>query len=90
MIKFSFFRPFRKYLKKNDCPVWDKVMTLDKGQIYMEGTVSQLLGMTGWRGDSILYFGDQIYSDLADLTLNYGWRTGAIISELEVIQVLYF
>ena len=65
-------------------------MTLDKGQIYMEGTVSQLLGMTGWRGDSILYFGDQIYSDLADLTLNYGWRTGAIISELEVIEVLYF
>jgi hypothetical protein len=51
----------------------------------MEGTVSQLLEMTGWQGNRILYFGDQIYSDLADITLNFGWRTGAIIHELEVI-----
>lgn len=32
----------------------------------------------------MLYFGDQIYNDLADLTLNYGWRTGAILYELSV------
>lgn len=31
----------------------------------------------------VIYFGDQIFSDLADITLNYGWRTGAIIAELE-------
>lgn len=30
----------------------------------------------------MLYFGDHIYSDLADLTLKHGWRTGAIIPEL--------
>lgn len=29
-----------------------------------------------------MYFGDHIYSDLADLTLKHGWRTGAIIPEL--------
>lgn len=40
--------------------------------------------MTGWVGHSVLYFGDQIYNDLADLTLNYGWRTGAILYELAV------
>lgn len=51
--------------------------------IYLEGTVNQLLQVTGWKGMSILYFGDQIYADLADITLFHGWRTGAIINELE-------
>src|SRR5699024_7660607 len=41
------------------------------------------LKMTGWQGSQVIYFGDQIFSDLADITLNYGWRTGAIIAELE-------
>lgn len=31
----------------------------------------------------MLYFGDHLYSDLADLMLRHGWRTGAIIPELE-------
>lgn len=50
----------------------------------MEGTVKKLLELTGWHGNNILYFGDQIYADLADLTLFHGWRTGAVIGELEV------
>ena len=54
------------------------------GKVYVEGTVNQLQKMTGWVGHSVLYFGDQIYNDLADLTLNYGWRTGAILYELSV------
>ncbi|KPM10277.1 5'-nucleotidase domain-containing protein [Sarcoptes scabiei] len=49
----------------------------------MEGTVLGLLKMTGWNSMRVIYFGDQIYSDLADITLNFGWRTGAIIAELE-------
>lgn len=40
--------------------------------------------MTGWRGHQVLYFGDHPYSDLADVTLQHGWRTGAIIKELTV------
>lgn len=40
--------------------------------------------MTGWVGSEVLYFGDHPYSDLADLTLEHGWRTGAIIHELTV------
>jgi len=40
--------------------------------------------MTGWRGEQVLYFGDHPYSDLADVTLEHGWRTGAIIHELKV------
>lgn len=35
----------------------------------------------------MLYFGDHPYSDLADVTLEHGWRTGAIISELTVIAL---
>lgn len=57
--------------------------SLQRGAIYQEGTVNQLIELTGWSGKSILYFGDQIYADLADITLFHGWRTGAIITELE-------
>lgn len=84
---FLSFRPFRNYDRESDCQRWEKVSTLERGHIYMEGTVHQLLEMTGWTGNSILYFGDQIYSDLADITLNFGWRTGAIIVELEVFDL---
>ncbi|XP_054152989.1 5'-nucleotidase domain-containing protein 3-like [Oppia nitens] len=76
-------KPFRLYDMNNDCQLWGKVSALEKGQIYMEGTVHHMLEMTGWKGNTILYFGDQIYNDLADITLNHGWRTGAIIAELE-------
>lgn len=62
---------------------WNRVSTLDRDKIYMEGTVSGLLKMTGWNSNRVIYFGDQIYSDLADITLDFGWRTGAIIAELE-------
>jgi len=31
----------------------------------------------------VLYFGDHIYGDLAEPFLKHGWRTGAIINEIE-------
>ena len=77
-------RPFRCYQKDEDVYLWEEVTQFQPGKIYMEGTVKRLLQITGWRGHKILYFGDQIYSDLADITLFHGWRTGAVISELEV------
>lgn len=77
-LKLLLYRPFRLYSQNNDSQLWIKVTKLVNHQIYMEGTVNQLLEMTGWEGSRILYFGDQIYSDLADLTLNYGWRTGKL------------
>lgn len=42
--------------------------------------------LTGWEGQKVLYFGDHPYSDLADVTLSLGWRTGAIIDELTVSE----
>uniref|UniRef100_A0A1B6CRG5 5'-nucleotidase domain-containing protein 3 n=1 Tax=Clastoptera arizonana TaxID=38151 RepID=A0A1B6CRG5_9HEMI len=75
-------RPIRIYDKERDIYLWDRVTHLKKGVIYYEGTISQLQDMTGWRGSEVLYFGDHPYSDLADATLEHGWRTGAIINEL--------
>ncbi|XP_055922442.1 5'-nucleotidase domain-containing protein 3 [Eupeodes corollae] len=75
-------RPIRLYDEKTNTHVWDRVSKLERGKIYYEGTVKQLQELTGWHGHSVLYFGDHPYSDLADVTLEHGWRTGAIISEL--------
>ncbi|RWS28865.1 5'-nucleotidase domain-containing protein 3-like protein [Leptotrombidium deliense] len=77
-------RPFRCYHRETDCHLWEQVTGFEKHKVYMEGTVKHLLEMTGWKGNNILYFGDQIYSDLADITLYHGWRTAAVIKELEV------
>jgi len=39
--------------------------------------------LTGWPNERVLYFGDHPYADLVDLSMEHGWRTGAIIEELE-------
>ncbi|XP_063783857.1 5'-nucleotidase domain-containing protein 3 isoform X1 [Pseudophryne corroboree] len=75
-------RPFRKVTDRGVL-LWDKIHQLEKGSIYKQGNLFEFLKLTGWRGSKVLYFGDHIYSDLADLTLKHGWRTGAIIPELK-------
>ncbi|XP_029992474.1 LOW QUALITY PROTEIN: 5'-nucleotidase domain-containing protein 3 [Sphaeramia orbicularis] len=83
--KPSFFndrrKPFRRVTDKGAL-LWDRIHRLEKGQIYKQGNLYEFLRLTSWRGSKVLYFGDHIYSDLADLTLKHGWRTGAIIPEL--------
>lgn len=71
-------RPFRRFNIGSDRMAWQRVSQLEKNQVYMEGTVFELLKITGWQGSQVIYFGDQIFSDLADITLNFGWRTGNI------------
>lgn len=51
---------------------------------FVQGTLKQLEAITGWQGKQVLYFGDHPYTDLADVTLEHGWRTGAIVHELSV------
>uniref|UniRef100_A0A674D8Z6 5'-nucleotidase domain containing 3 n=1 Tax=Salmo trutta TaxID=8032 RepID=A0A674D8Z6_SALTR len=75
------FVPFRRVTDKGVLH-WDRIHKLEKGKIYKQGNLYEFLRLTGWRGSKVLYFGDHIYSDLADLTLKHGWRTGAIIPEL--------
>ena len=60
-----------------------------KNSLLAKGNMAELTEMTGWEGQQVLYFGDHPYADLADLSLNFGWRTGALIQELEhEIEVL--
>ncbi|XP_048657116.1 5'-nucleotidase domain-containing protein 2 isoform X1 [Marmota marmota marmota] len=84
--KPSFFtdrrKPFRK-LDETGSLHWDRITRLEKGKIYRQGNLFDFLRLTEWRGPRVLYFGDHLYSDLADLMLRHGWRTGAIIPELE-------
>ncbi|XP_063288740.1 5'-nucleotidase domain-containing protein 2-like [Pelobates fuscus] len=75
-------KPFRR-LDGNGDLKWDRITKLEKGQVYKQGNLVDFLRLTGWRGSKVLYFGDHLYSDLADLMLRHGWRTGAIVPELE-------
>ncbi|XP_006169375.1 5'-nucleotidase domain-containing protein 2 isoform X1 [Tupaia chinensis] len=75
-------KPFRKLDEKGSLQ-WDRITRLEKGKIYRQGNLFDFLRLTEWRGPRVLYFGDHLYSDLADLMLRHGWRTGAIIPELE-------
>ena len=36
-----------------------------------------------WKGPSVLYMGDHVTNDLVEPVKNYGWRTCAILREVE-------
>ena len=76
-------RPFR--LLEKDCKFrkWVTVSELEPGNVYCQGNVFDLMKYTGWIGPEVLYFGDHMYSDLVDPVLKFGWRSGAIIPDLE-------
>ena len=74
---------FREYSPNSDRLKWKRVQTLEPGTIYAGGTIFELQRLTGWTGERVLYFGDHVYADLADLSLNHGWRTGAVIHDIE-------
>ncbi|KAI0232314.1 hypothetical protein L0F63_005418 [Massospora cicadina] len=59
------------------------VLDFKQGEVYQGGNLHDFSRFTGWRGQKVLYIGDHIYSDLADATVQQGWRTGAIVSELD-------
>ena len=54
-----------------------------KTNIYYEGNLFDMLDNTGWARSQVLYFGDHIYGDLAQPFLKHGWRTAAILNEVE-------
>lgn len=54
-----------------------------RGEVYQGGNLRDFSSFTGWWGQKVLYIGDHIYSDLVDPTVQQGWRTGAIVSELD-------
>ncbi|XP_028415649.1 5'-nucleotidase domain-containing protein 2-like [Dendronephthya gigantea] len=75
-------RPFRS-LDSKGRKTWERVSHFHGGELYTEGNVEQFMKFTGWYGPKVLYFGDHVYSDLMGPILKHGWRTGAIIHDLE-------
>ena len=76
-------KPFREFNTRTNSKSWEKVNSFKKGNIYYEGNLFDMLKHTGWPRNGVLYFGDHIYGDLAEPFLKHGWRTGAILTEIE-------
>jgi len=76
----------QRYAKKAN---WQKVDKLEKGKVYYEGSLAEFGRLTDWDQKSVLYFGDQLNADLAEPSLRFGWRTAAVIPELEAEMDIY-
>ncbi|VDP02263.1 unnamed protein product [Heligmosomoides polygyrus] len=74
--------PFRIYDPTQDVVRFEKVGRLEEGQIYSGGNIDDLSNRAGLKDKGVLYFGDHIYTDLADPILRLGWRTAAVVPEL--------
>ncbi|KAI9506228.1 hypothetical protein GGI26_000416 [Coemansia sp. RSA 1358] len=81
-------RPFRLVPTKADAgstrmQPWAPVDRFEDGQVYSGGNLMAFTNITGYSDRNVMYFGDHIYSDLRDPTIQKGWSTGAIVSELK-------
>ncbi|KAJ1928477.1 hypothetical protein EC988_010169, partial [Linderina pennispora] len=77
-------RPFRQVPTGTSSNVqpWAYVEQFEDGQVYSGGNLMSFTNITGYSGRNVMYFGDHIYSDLRDPTIQKGWYTGAIVGEL--------
>ena len=76
-------KQFRRFNLFKNSKSWEKVSKFKKGEVYYEGNLFEMMEQTGWMHHEVLYFGDHIYGDLAEPFLKHGWRTGAILNEVE-------
>ncbi|XP_028773629.1 5'-nucleotidase domain-containing protein DDB_G0275467-like [Neltuma alba] len=74
--------PFRCYDTVNDTLTFTKVDAFLPDSVYYNGCLKYFLQITKWRGPEVIYFGDHLFSDLRG-PCKAGWRTAAIIHELE-------
>ncbi|KAJ4958215.1 hypothetical protein NE237_025326 [Protea cynaroides] len=74
--------PFRCYDIEKDTLAFSKVDAFHPDQIYYHGCLKSFLQITKWHGPEVIYFGDHLFSDLRGPS-KAGWRTAAIIHELE-------
>ncbi|XP_029129922.1 5'-nucleotidase domain-containing protein DDB_G0275467 isoform X2 [Cajanus cajan] len=74
--------PFRYYDTKKDTLTFTKVDKFLPDKIYYHGCLKSFLQITKWNGPEVIYFGDHLFSDLRGPS-KAGWRTAAIIHELE-------
>ena len=78
-------RPFRSLNRESGKLRWVPVDSLQRGAVYHGGSLAELNRLThgALGGGRVLYVGDHVFSDLRRPARS-GWRTCAIISELEV------
>ncbi|KAJ2037467.1 hypothetical protein IW146_006361 [Coemansia sp. RSA 922] len=81
-------RPFRLVptqlgAKTASVQPWELVDRFEDGQVYSGGNLASFTSITGYADRSVLYIGDHVYSDLRDPSIQKGWFTGAIVSELK-------
>lgn len=74
--------PFRCYDSEKDTLAFTKVDAFLPNKIYYHGCLKSFLQITKWNGPEVIYFGDHLFSDLRGPS-KAGWRTAAIIHELE-------
>ena len=77
-------RPFRSLNAASGKVRWVPIEALLPGHVYYGGSFAELNRLTGggFQGQHVLYLGDHVFSDLSKPS-RIGWRTGAIIHELE-------
>ncbi|KAK3025816.1 hypothetical protein RJ639_040722, partial [Escallonia herrerae] len=74
--------PFRSYDVVKDTLAFSKVDAFVPNNIYYHGCLKSFLQITKWNGPEVIYFVDHLFSDLRGPS-KAGWRTAAIIHELE-------
>ncbi|XP_038696267.1 5'-nucleotidase domain-containing protein DDB_G0275467 isoform X3 [Tripterygium wilfordii] len=74
--------PFRCYDTRTDTLAFTKVDAFHSDKVYYHGCLKSFLQITKWKGPEVIYFGDHLFSDLRGPS-KAGWRTAAIIRELE-------
>ncbi|XP_010278001.1 PREDICTED: 5'-nucleotidase domain-containing protein DDB_G0275467 isoform X2 [Nelumbo nucifera] len=74
--------PFRCYDIEKDTLAFSRVDAFLPNQVYYHGCLKSFLQITRWKGPEVIYFGDHLFSDLRGPS-KAGWRTAAIIHELE-------
>ncbi|XP_020582621.1 5'-nucleotidase domain-containing protein DDB_G0275467 [Phalaenopsis equestris] len=74
--------PFRYYDIEKDTVTFRAVDRFIPGQVYYYGCLKSFRQITKWNGPEVIYFGDHLFSDLSGPS-KAGWRTVAIIHELE-------
>ena len=80
---FSSNKRFRKWNLATDGPSPIPVKSLEKGQMYINGSAHALKKAKGWSGKSVMYVGDNLWADLVEARRSHGWQTTCLINELE-------
>ncbi|EQC26819.1 hypothetical protein, variant [Saprolegnia diclina VS20] len=80
---YTRYRTFRLFDVDQRQVQWQAVTRLEPNCVYTQGSLRQLIMLKGWGGRRVLYIGDSLFSDLVEPNRILGWRTGAIIRELE-------